>query len=75
MKRYHAQWKGIIAEAVQGLSGQEIPADSVVSETPPRPELGDIAFPMFPYARLLRRGPAPPGPSRSPARRKRRDPT
>jgi arginyl-tRNA synthetase len=57
MKRYHAQWKGLIAEAVQGLSGQEIPADSVVSETPPRPELGDIAFPMFPYARLLRRGP------------------
>jgi arginyl-tRNA synthetase len=57
MKRYHAVWRDVIAETVRRLAGQEVPADIVVSETPPRPDLGDIAFPMFPYSRLLRRAP------------------
>jgi len=30
---------------------------AIVVETPPKPEMGDIAFPMFPFARALRKGP------------------
>ena len=57
MKRYQELWRGIIGERIRELAGREVDPDTVVSETPPRPELGDIAFPMFPYARLLRRSP------------------
>lgn len=31
--------------------------DDIMIETPPKPELGDVAFPMFPFAKLLRMGP------------------
>ena len=31
--------------------------EALVPETPPNPELGDIAFPMFAFAKLLRKGP------------------
>ncbi|AHC14827.1 arginine--tRNA ligase [Salinispira pacifica] len=34
-----------------------ISIDDIMIETPPKPELGDVAFPMFPFARLLRMGP------------------
>ncbi len=30
----------------------------LVVQTPPKPELGDLAFPLFPYAKLLRSAPA-----------------
>jgi arginyl-tRNA synthetase len=56
------QWKHYIAEALTSITpeevGQErIPEDIIVTETPPRQELGDIAFPMFPYAKYLKRSP------------------
>ncbi|MDR0301326.1 MAG: arginine--tRNA ligase [Treponema sp.] len=31
--------------------------DQVIAENPPNPEMGDIGFPMFSYAKLLRKGP------------------
>jgi arginyl-tRNA synthetase len=34
-----------------------VAADSIVAELPPRPELGDLAFPMFPFAKTLKRSP------------------
>ncbi|MBN1835967.1 MAG: arginine--tRNA ligase [Spirochaetales bacterium] len=58
MRRYQELWKHIIREQVEGLAGQPVDPQSVVLETPPRPELGEIAFPMFPFARVLRRAPA-----------------
>ncbi len=61
MKKYHEQWRRIIAEALEsfatesGATGFE--AASLVVETPPNPEMGDLAFPMFPFAKSLRKGP------------------
>src|SRR5208283_3613887 len=34
-----------------------IDPSALVVETPPSPEMGDIAFPMFPFAKVLRKGP------------------
>ncbi len=56
-------WKRIVARALAAYiaeKGQDCaPPDpeSVVLERPPKPELGDFGFPMFPYARLLRASP------------------
>ena len=40
-------------------SGLEVSVtpDSLVLETPPKPELGDVGIPMFPFAKVLRMGP------------------
>jgi arginyl-tRNA synthetase len=57
-------WKRIIAGAIaalaaeKGLQAQLPGAEAVVLERPPKPELGDFGFPMFPYAKLLRAAPA-----------------
>ncbi len=56
------EWKRLIAEAVAELAREKgiepVPSEeSVILEIPPRPELGDLAFPMFPYARILRAAP------------------
>jgi arginyl-tRNA synthetase len=71
MNKYREQWRTIVAGALQGLAAetgaQEIDAASLVPETPPRPELGDIAFPMFPFARVLKK--APPAIAQEIARR------
>jgi arginyl-tRNA synthetase len=58
MNKYREQWREIIRRSVEELAGQPVDPAAVVAELPPRPELGDLAFPMFPYAPLLRRSPA-----------------
>jgi len=61
IKRY---WKERVREALHELAargGQDASAitpEAVVAEFPPKPELGDIGFPMFGYARLLKKSPA-----------------
>jgi arginyl-tRNA synthetase len=57
MTRYKRTWRGIIQRAVEEEAGAPIDADAVMVENPPRAELGDLAFPMFPYARILKRSP------------------
>jgi arginyl-tRNA synthetase len=57
MTRYKQSWKRIIQRAVEEEAGAPIDADSVIIENPPRAELGDLAFPMFPYAPILKRSP------------------
>jgi arginyl-tRNA synthetase len=61
MKKYREQWRQILAAALGALAAEAgaegVDAGAVVVETPPRPEMGDIAFPMFPYARLLKKAP------------------
>jgi arginyl-tRNA synthetase len=61
MKKYQEQWRRIIAEALASFASETgasgIDASAIVVETPPKPEMGDIAFPMFPFARSLRKGP------------------
>jgi arginyl-tRNA synthetase len=62
MYNYKESWKARIAGALSrvkkdaGLGGTVEPS-GVVAEIPPKPELGDLGFPMFSYAKELRRGP------------------
>jgi arginyl-tRNA synthetase len=58
MDRYRQIWREVIRRAYEEESGQVLEPEAVVVETPPRPELGDLGFPMFPYARTFRRPPA-----------------
>ncbi len=55
-------WRQAVASALRSVaaemgSSETIDAERVVAETPPKPELGDLGFPMFPFAKLLRKGP------------------
>jgi arginyl-tRNA synthetase len=62
MLDYRSPWKPRIAGALNKLlaeAGLEaaLEASQIVVEAPPRPELGDLAFPMFGYAKIFRKGP------------------
>jgi len=46
-----------VAEAT-GIESGSIDTDQIIIETPPDPKLGDIAFPLFPFARIFRTAPA-----------------
>ncbi|MDR1306954.1 MAG: arginine--tRNA ligase [Treponema sp.] len=55
-------WKSRVASAVNDLVKESnadgaVAPGGVVAELPPRPDMGDLGFPMFPYAKLLRRSP------------------
>ncbi|GHV96405.1 arginine--tRNA ligase [Spirochaetia bacterium] len=62
MYDYKEPWKIRIAGALSaimreaGIEG-EVGAAQIIAEIPPNPEMGDIGFPMFSYAKLLRKGP------------------
>jgi arginyl-tRNA synthetase len=61
MRKYRDAWRERIQQALEkaaadaGVAGVETAA--LVTETPPRPDMGDIAFPMFPFARAFRKAP------------------
>lgn len=57
MNEYKLIWRELIREAVGKESGRSIDLEEIIVETPPRPELGDLAFPMFPFAPLFRTSP------------------
>ena len=57
MTRYKQTWRRIIQRAVEQEAGAPIDPDAVIIENPPRAELGDLAFPMFPYAPIIKRSP------------------
>jgi len=62
MKRYRDEWKPRVAAALEQIAENDeqrraIP-EALIVETPPTTEKGDIAFPMFPFARILRKNPA-----------------
>jgi arginyl-tRNA synthetase len=62
MRDFKKPWKTRIARGLNallkdaGIPGTVDPAQ-VIAELPPRPELGDLGFPMFGYAKLLRKPP------------------
>jgi arginyl-tRNA synthetase len=62
MKKYRDQWRAIVASALSAMgadAGQpDIDTAVLTAETPPDPRLGDIAFPLFPFARVLKKAPA-----------------
>jgi arginyl-tRNA synthetase len=61
MREYRERWRDIVGTVLAdivteaGLSGLD--RNAVVAETPPRAEMGDIAFPMFPFSRILKKAP------------------
>jgi arginyl-tRNA synthetase len=62
MYDYKEPWKIKIAQVLSAIlreSGvnNEINPDQVIAENPPGPEMGDIGFPMFSYAKMLKKGP------------------
>jgi arginyl-tRNA synthetase len=63
MYDYKEPWKIRIAAELNALmkeSGIEgsIGADDIIAEIPPSPDMGDIGFPMFSYAKIMRKAPA-----------------
>ena len=62
MYDYKASWKQRIANVLNNLLKQAgmdaaISASDVVAEIPPNPEMGDLGFPLFGFAKLLRKAP------------------
>jgi len=61
MNDYKEPWKLCITDALNTLlkeAGADIvTAEQVIAEIPPDPEMGDIGFPMFGFAKILRKGP------------------
>jgi arginyl-tRNA synthetase len=60
MKNLQVLWKQRLHTILSGLyatASLTLTVDEVVAETPPKPEMGDLAFPMFPYAKSLRLAP------------------
>ncbi len=64
MTEARSAWMAIVAQALAAefearVPGQPAPkADELVVETPPDPAMGDLGFPMFAMAKVLRAGPA-----------------
>ncbi|GHV19866.1 arginine--tRNA ligase [Spirochaetia bacterium] len=55
-------WKEKISDALNALLKEantetQIKSCDVVAEIPPSPEMGDLGFPMFPFAKILRKAP------------------
>ncbi len=44
-------------KAKNALGGDDVPAVQVRVEVPPKPEMGDLGVPMFPFAKAFRKGP------------------
>ena len=57
MNRHKQRWREIIREAVEQEAGAPVESGAVIIENPPRADLGDLAFPMFPYAPLMKKSP------------------
>jgi arginyl-tRNA synthetase len=62
MNQLKEQWKKIIAQAIKSVAiknnvtGEDW-AQRLILEKPPKAELGDVAFPMFPYPRDFKKSP------------------
>ncbi|MHB9295948.1 putative arginyl-tRNA synthetase [Pillotina sp. SPG140] len=57
MQKLKELWKQNVANAL-GSMGLKLPSDGITVEIPPQPEMGDLGFPMFGYAKLLKKAPA-----------------
>jgi arginyl-tRNA synthetase len=62
MYDFRLQWKIKVSSALNSVLvdagiNDTVTGDQVIAENPPDPEMGDIGFPMFSYAKLLRKGP------------------
>lgn len=63
MQQYRIDWQHKVLSALKSYAQEKnidqetLTLDMVIAEKPPRSELGDIAFPMFPYAKLFKEAP------------------
>jgi arginyl-tRNA synthetase len=62
MYDYKEPWKIRIADTLTALMGEaeidgSVGPGQIIAENPPSPEMGDIGFPMFTFAKMLRKGP------------------
>ncbi len=63
MEHYVDAWKRALAAELnnlaesKGLAGLTFSEQEIIAEKPPKPELGDIGFPMFVYSKKLRMAP------------------
>ncbi len=63
MEHYTDQWKSVVAAHLNALAKERgldelfFSPERIIAERPPKPELGDVGFPMFPYAKLFRMAP------------------
>ncbi|HUI68866.1 MAG TPA: arginine--tRNA ligase [Spirochaetia bacterium] len=61
MRKYRDVWRERIAQALTGAAADAgisgLDTSALATETPPRSDMGDIAFPMFPFARAFRKAP------------------
>lgn len=55
--------RAVVAQALNAFKAQkniaadDVAADTIATENPPKPEMGDIGMPMFPFAKLFRAAP------------------
>lgn len=54
--------KNIVLQALEAIAAEknvaiQINETNLIMETPPNPDMGDIGFPLFPFAKALRMGP------------------
>jgi arginyl-tRNA synthetase len=62
MYSYKELWKDRIASVLNALFKETgctevLDSSKIIAENPPQSEMGDIGFPMFSYAKFLRKGP------------------
>ncbi|MDX9957313.1 MAG: arginine--tRNA ligase, partial [Spirochaetia bacterium] len=63
MKQIREAWKAAVAAGIadilceKGLDAGAATVSAIVSETPPKQDMGDIGFPMFAWSKPLRMGP------------------
>ncbi len=63
MKDLKEYWRGVICRVINLIAENEnrgtgiVSPDSIITETPPDPEMGDIAFPMFQFSKILKKSP------------------
>ncbi|MBN1686423.1 MAG: arginine--tRNA ligase [Spirochaetales bacterium] len=64
MKEILTAWRTYVFEALKkaaqraGIKSDDLRPEQLIIETPPNPELGDLGFPMFPFARHFKSAPA-----------------
>lgn len=61
MDGIRAQWQNLIAETLNTIKPEfcgNIPVEDISLEIPPNPEMGDIGFPLFAFAKSFKTSPA-----------------
>jgi arginyl-tRNA synthetase len=61
LQKVRNEWKTIvqnqIIEMAKSILGEDAKVPELTIQVPPKPELGDVAFPLFSYAKVLRMAP------------------